>query len=354
MFSAGVGGMPAMSTSAIVSEAVEGSHVLKVQGYSRIKKLGNDLYIQSERFEVGGHRWFIKYYPDGHGASNAGWISLFLAINPDQSNAAVEASVKFSLIDDQGEPVPSYCKSSSVIRTFTSTNSCWGYLKFMEKKTLEESTHLKDDVFRLRCDIKIWKEIRTEAITQYVVVPPSDMHQQLGRLLSTKNRADVTFEVAGETFHAHSLLLAARSSVFMAELYGPMKENTMANIRVDDMEPRVFKALLEFIYTDMLPEIDNDDMAVMAQHLLVAADRYNLERLKLICEDKLCKFIEISTVATTLTLAEQHGCHGLKHACFKFLKSPSNLKAVMATDGFEHLASSCPSLLKELLANVAT
>jgi speckle-type POZ protein len=67
----------------------------------------------------------------------------------------------------------------------------------------------------------------------------------------------------------------------------------------------------------------------MAQHLLVAADRYDLQRLKLMCEHKLCKCISISMATTTLVLAEQHACKGLKEACFKFLKSPGNLKAIM-------------------------
>jgi speckle-type POZ protein len=91
----------------------------------------------------------------------------------------------------------------------------------------------------------------------------------------------------------------------------------------------------------------------MAQHLLVAADRYNMERLKLICEVKLCSHICESMVATTLALAEQHGCGALKKACFKFLISPGILKAVMAREGFEHLRTSCPSVMVELVAKLA-
>ncbi|KAB8112811.1 hypothetical protein EE612_051545, partial [Oryza sativa] len=36
--------------------------------------------------------------------------------------------------------------------------------------------------------------------------------------------ADVTFQVGGETVAAHRAVLAARSRVFRAELFGPMKE----------------------------------------------------------------------------------------------------------------------------------
>jgi speckle-type POZ protein len=148
-------------------------------------------------------------------------------------------------------------------------------------------------------------------------------------------------------------VLAARSSVFMAELFGSMKEKAMNCIQIQDMEARVFKAMLHFIYTDTMSDIDKEG-AFVIQHLLVASDRYDLERLKLICEDKLCKCIDTSTVATTLVLAERHGCLGLKKACFEFLKSPSHLKTVMATEGFDHLMTTCPSLMKELLAKVAT
>ncbi|KAF8754890.1 hypothetical protein HU200_011363 [Digitaria exilis] len=135
-------------------------------------------------------------------------------------------------------------------------------------------------------------------------------------------------------------------------LFGPMKENTMNFIRIDDMDARVFKAMLHFIYTDTMADIDKEDVLVMTQHLLVAADRYDLERLKLICEDKLCEYIDTSTVAATLALAEQHGCHGLKKACFNFLKSPSHLKEAMANEGFQHLMSSCPFVIMELLAKI--
>ncbi|WVZ50333.1 hypothetical protein U9M48_001593 [Paspalum notatum var. saurae] len=181
------------------------------------------------------------------------------------------------------------------------------------------------------------------------------MQRHLGDLLDSKVGGDVTFEVGGELFMAHRYVLAVRSSVFMAELFGSsMKEKLSNRVRIDDMEARVFKILLRFIYMDSLPEdIDADEKTVVAQHLLVAADRYNLQRLKLVCEDMLGTSVDVRTAATTLVLAEQHACQWLKDACFGFLRSPGKLKAVMATEGFQHLKNSCPALLEELLAMVA-
>ena len=71
---------------------------------------------------------------------------------------------------------------------------------------------------------------------------------------------------------------------------------------------------------------------MMAQHLLAAADRYGLDRLRLLCEDKLCEDVAINTVATTLALAEQHHCFQLKAVCLKFVALPENLKGKSSSD----------------------
>ena len=65
---------------------------------------------------------------------------------------------------------------------------------------------------------------------------------------------------------------------------------------------------------------------LMSQHLLAAADRYGLDRLRLLCEASLCEDVAINTVATTLALAEQHHCFQLKAVCLKFVAMPENLR----------------------------
>ena len=116
-----------------------------------------------------------------------------------------------------------------------------------------------------------------------------------------------------------------------------MRESTDrgACIRIDGMVPHVFSALLHFIYTDSLPEITREEEVLMAQRLMEAADRYDMQRLKLICEEKLCKYLDANTAATTLVLADQHHSHRLKVACIEFLKSPQALDVVVATDETE-------------------
>ncbi|KAK1662964.1 hypothetical protein QYE76_051123 [Lolium multiflorum] len=112
----------------------------------------------------------------------------------------------------------------------------------------------------------------------HIEVPPSNITEQLGKLLDAKDGADVMFEVQGEELPAHKLVLAMRSPVFKALLYGPMKEKDSNRVIIDDMQPAIFKVLLHFIYTDSLPpkmddDLEGDDKKEVTRHLLVAADR---------------------------------------------------------------------------------
>jgi speckle-type POZ protein len=148
-------------------------------------------------------------------------------------------------------------------------------------------------------------------------------------------------------------MLEARSPVFKEDLslaFATGGKRT-AELQIEDMDVEVVRTLIEFIYKNRLPEKKRLlETAAMAERLLVAADRYMLEKLKRICEEAMCKHIGMSSVADTLALAERHGCPVLKEACMQFISSPGNLVAVVATDGFEQLKTGCPPALVDLMA----
>ncbi|XP_047054241.1 BTB/POZ and MATH domain-containing protein 1-like [Lolium rigidum] len=330
-------------------------HVMKIERYSRAKQLLiTGRRTRSACFSVGGHSWAVQCYLNGD--TDPDFISLYLLLDSSNDAREVTAEFRFSVLDKDGEAVDSLSRTHCT-RTFQPKGLGWGYSSCVRKADLERSAHLRDDSFSIGCDVAVMKAIGSRVAR---VVPPSDLHRHLGDLLKSKDGTDVTFQVGGESFSAHRSVLAARSSVFKAELFGAMRENTVDPIEIRDMEADVFMSLLRFIYTDSLLEASPDSGdggeapgdVVMAGHLLVAADRYNIERLKLICERKLCSHIDTNMVATSLALAEQHGCHALKEACLQFLASPSNLEGMKASEGYKHLKSSCPSVLKELVARL--
>jgi speckle-type POZ protein len=259
------------------------------------------------------------------------------------------------LVDPRGLLEPS--EEKSVSKAFWSCNSCTEALVLVEARDVAASGYLRGDSLWVECSITVLRELPAPTIplpaAEEAIVPPStSLHLHFGELLQSGTGADVTFLVSGESFAAHKNILAARSRVFMAEFFGAMKEKSSQSVEIEDMEAAVFKILLHFIYTDTVPELEQqqETSTVIAQHLLAGADRYGLDRLKLICEAKLSRGITAYTAATTLALAEKHNCSKLKDKCVEFiLSSPAIRDAVLVTEGYKHLAASCPLVLADLL-----
>uniref|UniRef100_A0A8R7UQ53 BTB domain-containing protein n=1 Tax=Triticum urartu TaxID=4572 RepID=A0A8R7UQ53_TRIUA len=123
-------------------------------------------------------------------------------------------------------------------------------------------------------------------------------------LLLSKEGADITFEVGSKKLAAHRCVLAARSTVFKKQLFGSMDKGAAAPsvVKIDGIEASVFEALLTFIYTDGLPDLDRmhvwllyseggEKDATWLLQLLEAAERYDLQKLKFICEEKFANLI---------------------------------------------------------------
>uniref|UniRef100_A0A8I6WF20 Uncharacterized protein n=1 Tax=Hordeum vulgare subsp. vulgare TaxID=112509 RepID=A0A8I6WF20_HORVV len=301
----------------IYSGTASGSwyHLLVVQGYSRVKYTPNKVCIKGCSFRAGGYRWALKFYPNGNHSEDAGFVSIYLFLDQDVAQP-VKVRVQFSFIDEVAKQEPAQIHARKKV-DFSSDDPSWGRARLMKGgEDLEESGHLKDDCFTIRCDFLI-----AEAASTFIGVPPSNICKHLKHLFTTKVGADVTFEVGNETFSAHRCVLAARSTVFMAELFGPMKEGTTTEaIRVDDMEPDVFEALLVFIYTDSTPKMEGEEeddeaeVVTWLRHLLAAADRYHLQRLISMCEKRLSEHIDVSSVTDILAAATQHHCCRPKEA----------------------------------------
>ncbi|KAF3558020.1 hypothetical protein F2Q69_00017675 [Brassica cretica] len=264
-----------------------------------------------------------------------------------------------------GEIVPEHFMSyiQYWLRSGVCVEVCYGQLSRPVDRSLEVDKRLGGDGCHgliINCTVGVVRA-RLEGPKQFgIVLPPSNMGQGLKDLLDSELGCDITARVGDETYKAHKLILAARSPVFRAQFYGPVGNNSVGRVVIEDMEPSIFQAMLSFIYTDVLPDVheitgltSTASFTNIIQHLLAAADLYDFGRLKILCEAFLCEELNVDNVATTLALADQHQFLQLKEFCLKFVASPANLRALMKSEGFKHLNQSCPSVLPELLNTVA-
>ncbi|KAJ1276439.1 hypothetical protein BS78_05G214500, partial [Paspalum vaginatum] len=152
------------TTTTVSPETVTGSHVFVVQGYSKSKgALGVGRCVYSGTFAVGGHIWCIGYYPDSAREEHAEYISFCLHADPTMAVEEVTARYVFSLLDQAGQAVAQYRRSSGTWKTFSRTDGAtWRGVHLMTRDELESSPHLRDDSFRIQCDVTVFKDLRRE------------------------------------------------------------------------------------------------------------------------------------------------------------------------------------------------
>ncbi|CAL5011175.1 unnamed protein product [Urochloa decumbens] len=338
------------TVSTCTAATEEGKHVFEIFDYSKHRGIGNGEFIRSATFSVGGYDWAIRFYPDGYSASSTSYISVYLELM--SKNARARAGCDLSLVDQTTGLTKSVHKTD--LRVFNSgdiTRFSPQDGSFMSRSQFEASPYLRDDHLTIQCIVTVRKEpqVSAPAVLNEIEVPPSNIAEHLGNFLDAEEGADITFCVGGESFRAHKVVLAMRSPVFKAELFGRMREAKERLVMIEEMQPDVFRALLHFIYTDCLPHMGDSEGDVnrdMIHHLLVAADRYAVDRLKLVCQSILCKDLEVETVSATLALAYQHNCDRLKDICLEFITSSASvMDSVVATEGYKNLKTTCPSAL---------
>ncbi|KAK4477989.1 hypothetical protein RD792_017254 [Penstemon davidsonii] len=347
---------PNLTASTSKNIILKGSHNFEIQGFSITKGMGVGKYISSDTFLVGGHLWEIRFYPDGKrkNASGDTYVSLFITL-VSKCKEDVRAWFEYVLLDQNGDKW--YKSNRACLQKMEKDTRCMfgpytlqdskrtiGFAPFYKRTELEASQFIKDDCLAIQCTVGV---VKTSLDVPNTFVQPlllSDLGQSYAHLLESRKGSDVSFEVEGETFYAHKFILSIRSPVFKAQFFGPLKEENTRCIKIETMHASVFKvhkslyilllsmvrnlqALLHFIYCDAVPDLDSKWLDIkMAQQLLAAADQYGIERLRSLCEARLCENIAIDIVASSLALAEQHGCFQLKSTCLEFIRLPQNLK----------------------------
>jgi speckle-type POZ protein len=96
------------------------------------------------------------------------------------------------------------------------------------------------------------------------------------------------------------------------------KEGNTKTVKIEDIEPSVFKEMLRYLYTGRAPNLDEDDMT---EPLFLAAHKYQIESLKDLCEQSLITELNLETVIHHLVMAHLYTAPQLLEASLKFLVS---------------------------------
>ena len=112
----------------------------------------------------------------------------------------------------------------------------------------------------------------------------------------------------------HKFVLASKSPVFEAMLENNLEEVKEGKVKMHDVKVATVKLMLKYMYTGYISE----DSTVM-KDLLIAADKYQMGRLKSICEKKLIAQLKVNNVLENIVFAEKYNAKDLMKKAKTFL-----------------------------------
>nr|GEU45746.1 BTB/POZ and MATH domain-containing protein 3-like isoform X2 [Tanacetum cinerariifolium] len=296
------------TNSKSINESINGSHDFTIRGYSLAKGMGAGKYISSDTFSVGGYDWAIYFYPDGKNQEdNATYVSVFIALASDGTD--VRALFELTLLDQSGKGKHKvHSHFDRALESGPYTLKYRGSMDWFYDGGGEFIFIVCFVLFLFDCEVSNRKFARILCLDQLRQQSVYSMNYRV--MFYSEHQAHIDLD--SDTCSKDTLPDSE-------ELSSSMSMCTSTN---------------------------------MIQHLLAAADRFGLDRLKQLCEAQLCEEVNADTVAATLSLADQHRCSQLKAICLKF--AAANLGAVMQTEGYKYVEQTCPLLLSELLETVAS
>ena len=138
---------------------------------------------------------------------------------------------------------------------------------------------------------------------------------------------DIILVTEDKEFKAHKVVLVSQSPFFATRFEDRWTEQCGNRIDMTDIPTDIMEAILAYVYTGNVVNI-----AQIAHRLLPKAEKYQLEGLKVSCEEALSKTLTAQGIVDVLLLADTHNAQNLKQSCLVFIAK--NVSAVKKTSSW--------------------
>jgi BTB/POZ domain len=138
----------------------------------------------------------------------------------------------------------------------------------------------------------------------------------LSTLLTDLTFSDFTFVVRGKEFKVHRNILGLASPVMMELFTADMIEKREGICKVDNIEPPVFKAMLDFVYCQNYSVINNTKLPLLYE----AAHYFEIDSLLKYCDKRIQKQLTEANAITTYEFAYRYDLEELKSKSWVIIK----------------------------------
>ncbi|XP_015113857.1 speckle-type POZ protein [Diachasma alloeum] len=280
-------------------------------------------------------KWYLRFYPKGTRPEEPNFTSLRMCLKSDDGREVhMKSEVSVLTVHQEKQ------YSTTWVHKYVSGRP-FGPTRLFHKNWLTEHPEkcLPDDTLTLLCQFTV---VESEGSSIYDKPKFNEVERRLGTdmgvlLMEEAKFSDITFDLSGEKIHAHRAVLAARSLVFetMFKYYEGV-------VPINDIEPEVFKAMMTYLYTDIVPKLKE-----MAGRLLEMAERFGLDSLKAMCEPVLFESLTTENCADILVKADLFRAAQLKSSAIEFITR--NLRDVVKSPGYQILEKQHAGLLTQII-----
>ena len=290
-------------------------------------------------------KWKIKLYPKGR-KEQENKLSIFLLNDNDFS---MKAKYSVSILDSSLKKTNTWTSETRLfVGGFTWGEAGW----LLSESIINNPELLTEGHLTIYCELTVYgtDETKTSSGSRDVEIKSGtsakgleQVSQHLGKLFNIKEFSDVEIECEGEIFNCHINILSTRSDVFRAMFQADMAENRTKKVIIQDIDSDVASEMLHFIYTGGANE---NVLKEKSGELLAAANKYQLDVLKSICEDYLCSNLQINNAVENLVFGDLYQASKLRRVAMKVIAR--NLVKVVKTEEYRNLVKHHPSLAAEI------
>ena len=331
-----------------IENGVGGNHktkfVWRVKNFSARTEQKGD-FIESDSFAVMSPngvatKWKLMLYPNGDLRAKDGYFSVFLKALETKTRADFMLYISDDYRKKKKALFP-YDPKGMDFNPEDPEYATWGCVDAFSIDQVNVKW-LFDDVLTLVCEMVV-----VETFYEIKQNHCLEMMEDLRKAFKGKNSLDVTVNCEDNSFECNKYMMTARSPVFKAMFKHDTNENQTNVVNLKDIEPKVLEAMILYIHTGETPNINN-----IAKELLVAADFYQLDQLKISCQEVLSETIEAKNSIELLILSEMYTAPKLRKNALKFVSE--NMTTISSACDWKKELAGYPSLQSEIIESLVS
>lgn len=282
--------------------------------------------------EVDKQEFCIQLFVNGCAKSckNSVCVRLAVVVRGGVNHEHMHLHTKLVVFNNKGDVANKICnRSLFILKSHQDERS---FHKILSRNRLldDRNGFLTNGQLKIQCSVYVQSGIVRNFCTTTASKASMIRLQEFNdfeKLLEDEKYSDTKLIVGNKEFKVHKCILAARSPVFSAMFECNMKEKIENSVEITDVEPDLMKEVLRFIYTGKVNRMEN-----MEKDLFRVADKYDLNRLKMLCEEAITNDLTVDNIAEILIFGDFYKSKRIMEDAVDFFLA--NAKEIIETQNF--------------------